>query len=91
MANRIAGRPWVLDTAGSTLVWPSWIKIAHFEFSGYTSGAADSAVLNDINGDLVWQAKGLATLEDQDSFKIGWVQGLKLATLTSGKVVVYIE
>lgn len=92
MANRIAGRPWVLDTATPGVpIWTSWMKIAHIEYTGYAA-AGNTAILNDINGDLVWQAVGLADLSDQDSFKIGWVQGLIPQQIQGGgKVVVYIE
>ena len=92
MANRIAGRPWVLDTATPGVpLWVSWIKISHIEYTGYAA-AGNKAILNDVNGQLLWQATGDATLEDKDSFKIGWVQGLILQQIDgSGKVLVYIE
>jgi outer membrane protein assembly factor BamB len=92
MANRIAGRPWVLDTATpGVAIWPSWMKIAHFEYTGYAA-QGNLAIINDKNGDLVWQAAGAFDLSDQDSFKIGWVQGLIPQQIDGGgKVIVYIE
>ena len=92
MANRIAGRPWVLDTATpGHPVWKSWAKIAHIEFTGYAA-AGDQVILNDVNGFLVWQARGATTLENQKSYKISWVQGLIPEVIGGGgKVIVYIE
>lgn len=91
MANDVAGRPWVLDTQGSSPIWKSWIKIAHVEYTGY-GAAGNLCILQDMNGRLIWQAKGLASLEDQDSFKIGWVQGLIPKQIDGGgSVLVYIE
>ena len=92
MANRIAGRPWILDTQTPGVpIWPSYIKIAHIIFTGYAA-AGNKAILNDINGQLVWQASGDATLDDQTSHKIGWVQGLIPQQIDgTGKVIVYIE
>lgn len=91
MANRIAGRPWVLDTATPGVpVWTSWMKIAHVSYQGYTA-AGNKAVLNDVNGALVWEATGQTGSPDQTSFKIGWVQGLIPQQIDAGVVVVYIE
>jgi len=91
MANRIAGRPWVLDTASTLPVWTSWIKSAHFAFTGY-AGAGNKCVINDVNGQLVWQATGSPDLTDQNSFKISWFQGLIPQQIDGGgKVIVYIE
>ena len=90
--NRIARRPWVLDTATPGLpIWKSWMKIAHIEYTGYAA-AGNMCVLNDVNGFLVWQARGGTTLENQKSYKISWCQGLTPEQIDGGgKVIVYIE
>jgi hypothetical protein len=66
------------------------MKIAHISFAGYAA-ATNRVVLNDKNGFLVWEGHGSADLTDQNSFKIGWVNGLTPQQIDSGQVVVYIE
>jgi hypothetical protein len=92
MANRIAGRPWVLDTATPGVpVWTGWAKIANFVFTGYAA-AGNTCVINDQNGNLIWQAVGAADLRDQVSFNIKWVQGLIPQVIAGGgKVLVYVD
>jgi len=92
VANNIAGRPWILDTAApGVIIWPSWMRIAQFSFIGYAA-QGNKCVINDRNGQLVWQASGAADLRDQPSFKIGWVQGMIVQQIDGGgKVLVYIE
>ncbi len=65
-------------------------KIRHMEFVGY-SADAHTCVLQDANGNTVWQTNGKSDLSNVVSQSIGWVQGLKLTTLDAGKVLVYVE
>jgi hypothetical protein len=92
MANRIAGRPWVLDTATpGVAIWPSWAKIVNIIYTGYAV-QGNLAILNDKNGALVWQGDGRNDLSDVVAFRIGWVQGLIPQQIDGGgKVIVYIE
>lgn len=88
MANVITGRQWVLDTAG--VVWTDEAKILHFEFVDYLV-ATDTAILKDRAGRVVWSATGAADLSPIISQDIGWVSGLTVDTLGSGKVIAYIK
>lgn len=90
MANDISGRPWVLDTPGTSIIWPFWTKVDHFEFADYNLDT-DTVFLTDINGKRVWDNNGASDLRSLVSQKIDWIQGLKMPTLTAGRVFVYIH
>jgi hypothetical protein len=67
------------------------MKIGQITFAGYAA-AGNTVILNDINGNLVWKAVGETSLKDQNSFKIGWVQGLIPQQIQGGgTVILYIE
>lgn len=90
MANVLTANPWVVDTASATAVFSSEIKVRHMEFVAYAA-ATDKVIVTDKNGILVWQGDGNADLESERSGNIGWVNGLIVSTLTSGKLLVYID
>ena len=88
MANVITGRQLYADTAGVLFQTP--VKINSIIYSvGLVAG--HQAVLNDSTGRPVWRGVMGADLEAEDSGKIGWAQGLTLASIDSGNVIVYIE
>lgn len=90
MANQLKTNPWVLDTAAATLLATYNMRIHHMEFVGYST-ATHTCILKDVNGNVIWQAHGDVGLENIVSFDLGWVQGLALTTLDSGKVLVYLK
>lgn len=95
MANNQTTNPWVLDTAGSTDLWPNgMVFVEQFEFYNYVLDA-DTCVLTDRNGVTVWVGNGADDLETIRSGKIGPVNGLKLTTLDNAaggsRVAVYIR
>jgi hypothetical protein len=71
------------------LLWPSEIKVAHFEWTGYA--AAATCVLKDRNGKIKWSPTAATDLEEVRTVKVGWIEGLILDTLSSGVVTVYTE
>lgn len=89
MANDLAGRPWVLDTAGSGVLWKGWIKIKNMEFADYTADT-DTASITDQNGRSIVDFNGKADLSSVFSLELGWVQGINLTSITAGKVRVFI-
>lgn len=91
MANDLRARPWVIDTPGATVLWKSWIKAENIEFSGYTAGDVDNAVVTDMNGREIVQFDGAVDKSPQFSTKVEWFQGLIVPTLTSGKIKIYIK
>lgn len=90
MANQLAGNPWILDGSSlSTILVSSWIKVEHFEFADYTSGA--SVTLADRNGNVVWNATATSDLQEVRSSKVGWINGLQnlSSAQNSGTILVY--
>ncbi len=88
MANVLTGRQLFADTVGTLFQTP--VKVASIIYSNGTT-AGHQANLTDITNRPVWQGIMGADLAAEDSSKIGWVQGLKLARIDSGDVIVYIE
>jgi hypothetical protein len=97
MANQSAFNPIYVDTA--PFVWqpnakgdPTRIplKIKTIVWSGYAA-ATDTASVQDAYGNVIWNASGYAADFQQESPGIGWVQGLQVPTLTSGKLQIYLD
>lgn len=65
-------------------------KIKGFEFSKY-SVQTDNVLVQDILGNDVWVGQGDSTLEAAERNNIGWVNGLKVASMTDGELLVYFE
>ena len=87
MANQLAGNPWILDGSSlSTVLISTWIKVEHFEYSGYTAGGV--AILADRNGNIVWKAGGATDLQEVRSGKVGWINGLQnLSVAQNGGII----
>jgi len=90
VANQLASLPWVIDTASANVLFTGKIFVRHFEFAGYAAGT-DTVVVQDINSRPVWQADGKTDLDPVLSYKVGWIKGIKVPTLSSGKLYVYIK
>jgi hypothetical protein len=82
------------DVAAAPLtVFNGWCKISHFEFSDYTAGTTDSATLNDLLGNTVWDPTGATDKEEVRSGRVGDIYGLVVPTagISTGNVLVYFE
>jgi hypothetical protein len=96
MANNAAWNPVYVDTA--PFVWnpnaaglPGIIplRIETIVWSGYTANA-NKAVIKDANGHMIWNASGYAADFQQESPKIGWVNGLQVTELDEGVLQIYL-
>jgi hypothetical protein len=90
MANDISSNPMILDTQGSTNLWPAKLKVSHFAFSNYAAQAS-AVIIQGSDGKVKWSATGASDLEPVTSHKVGWITGLVPSTITDGKVEVYVE
>lgn len=94
MANQFATRQWFIDTPFSTPAQlpqsGAPLKIQQFEFMGY-GVVTDEVIVEDRNGNVIWEGHGEAALNTVRSGKVGNVNGLTVPTLTAGQLIVYIE
>lgn len=90
MANVLTANPWVVDTASATPIFKTYAKIRHIEFADYALDT-DNCLVTDQNGVRVFSENGAADLRNVRSGHIGWVNGVIVPTLTSGKVYIYTE
>lgn len=91
MANRLAGNPWVIDTAGAGVLIPYHIKVRHIEFIDYLADA-DTCQVKDAAGFVIWKGNGASDLRPVVSGNIGAIQGLIVDQLAANaKVLIYIE
>ena len=89
MPNSLGTRPIKIDSAAATVLFTSWMKIANIIFTQYALDTDDFSV-QDQNGKPIFEGNGKADLSPVVSWKIGWVNGLKVPTLTSGQVEIYV-
>jgi hypothetical protein len=96
MANQAAFNPLYVDTApfvfnpnaaGKPGVTP--LKIETIVWSGYTANA-NKAVVKDAHGNFIWNASGYAADFQQESPKIGWVNGLQVTELDEGNLTIHL-
>lgn len=90
MSNQLAAKPWVVDTASATAITTQYLKICEIEWVGYDA-ASHTVVVTDKNGNEVWRALGNSDKTPVISRVIGWVEGLIVSTLDSGKLLITIE
>jgi len=89
MANSLGTRPIKIDTAAATVLLTNWIKIENIVFTNYTVDTQKFSV-QDQNGNPVFEGNGKADLSPVISWKILWVNGLKVPVLDGGQVEIYI-
>ena len=93
MANNISTGVWRLDTPGSSVIWPFQVRIGNISWTNYPVGAAGTAVLQDGQGNDVFNA---SIPDSQTSMMpittgfIGWCRGLKLISLSGGELLISV-
>ena len=106
MAVQIGPRQWVVHAADLPFTLPgpggtggnmptnvlaNWnVKINQIEFEGYSS-VSDNLEIQDQNGNDVWKTRGNGDLSTERTGRIGWVNGIKIVTLTSGSIYFYTD
>lgn len=92
MANALAGNVWVLDTASTTAVVDSRMPlfIKSIRWDGATT-AGHTAVLKDQLGNIFWQSTAAAGNSEDVQIYEGYVNGLIMHTLASGKIILQLE
>jgi len=91
MANNLQENPWTIDTPGAGVLYNANVNIHHMEFVAYTN-ATDTVVVQNMNGHNVWDAQGESSLSPiTTAGQIGWIHGLKVPTLGSGFLKIFIK
>jgi len=91
MANNLAENPITIDTASANVIINWNICVHHMEFVNYAA-QTDNVVVQNMNGHNVWDAIGDTTLSPiSQGSQVGWIHGLKVPTLTSGLLKIYIK
>ncbi len=90
MANDISERPWVIDTPGATLLWEANVKIAYIKWHRPTTINHTFQIQN-INSKVVLEGEAEAALGSQVYLINDWWHGLKVPTLASGILYIYIN
>jgi len=91
-ANDIAGKPWVLDTAGAGLVVTGTVRVACIRWVSPGSAISDRVILQDASSRTVWEetAPGL-NFSTSECMPLVFEGGIKAPTLASGKVYIYVQ
>ena len=90
MANSIGTRPIVIDTPAATVLFTNWMKIENVVFTDYSTDAQKFS-LQDQNGIPVFEGNGKADLSPVVSWKIGFINGMKVPTLDAGKLLIMVK
>ena len=90
MSNSLGTRPIKIDTAASTVLFTTWMKIENIVFTKYTADTQQFSV-QDQNGIPVFEGTGNADLSPVVSHKITWINGLKVPTLQGGELEIYVQ
>ena len=88
MANAFFEHHWVLDTASATAITQDVIE-GVLRWVAPSAGAADMVVIQDKNGNSVWESVATgANYVEETPFSLH-ADGFILATIDSGRVYVY--
>lgn len=88
MANVFNGHQAIIDTPGAGTIWPANLKITGGVWEGMT--APSSLTILDLSGaTFTWQA--YATNYPISIDKIGWLHGLIVPTLGSGRLYLFLD
>lgn len=91
MAAQLSANPWTVAAADAgTVNITGKVKIRHIEFVGYNA-ITDVCEVTNTNGLVIWDGHGAADFEVVRSGPIGWVTGVKVPTISSGYVRIYVD
>lgn len=90
MANILSTNPWNIDTPGAGILKSGALKLKHIEFYGYAA-ATDKVIIQNRFGTVIAQLSGTTDLQEVRTGAIGWVDGLIVPTITSGKCLIFYD
>ena len=92
MANDIGGNPWVIDTASATALLETGVWIERIKWNE-PSTTGHQAILKDTSDRVIWTYRALAAGNGiaYEADLGGNYDGLKVTTLGSGTLYIYIK
>jgi hypothetical protein len=88
MANDVSARPWFIDTAGATVIWPYQCYIKFIEVVGATAGTVGNvmAELTDkVSKSIITAKYQTAALGEIQTYNVeNWFNGFIVPTLGTG-------
>jgi len=93
MANLLIGNRWVIDTANNNAVATGYLKLAGMEWINPANAADDLEIHDGSGNNLIW-----ATIAGSNNggslspgFIPGWIEGITVTKIDSGKLILYLE
>lgn len=91
MANSLTKSPLIVDTAGASMVTTKNLTIKAIRWVGATT-AAHTAVIQDVDGRVIWSASATGNGYDEESLiSLKVTGGFKVPTLGSGILYLYLD
>lgn len=92
MVNQIGPRFFVIDTPSSTPVWLAWVDVLSIIWSETTAAGHQATVKNASGTRIIFDAKSSEAADfEMSHWGTGWVEGLLIDTLGSGKLVIVCQ
>jgi hypothetical protein len=89
MVNQVAPRHFLIDTPGVTPVWLSGLSVASITWTGATTAGHQAVVQNAAGSRIIFDAKASEANDFESAvYECGWVEGLLVPTLGSGKLLI---
>ena len=91
IGNDLSGRPWVIASASEDPLKLGWVKINNIQWIEYDDDE-DTCEVQDATGRTLWTGNGHGDLSPVVAEHVlGWVNGLMVPSLDSGRLIIYIE
>jgi hypothetical protein len=89
MVNQIGPRHFLIDTPGATPLWLTWLKVISITWTGATTAGHQAIVTNASGTRVIFDAKASEANDFESAvYDPGWVEGLVVTTLQSGKLMI---
>ncbi len=88
MANNFATNPWTLDSVMAA-PYTGYVKINDISWDSQVA-LGDRLVINDQHGNTIVDIKASAPDVIERLGRIGWVNGLQVVQIDSGKVIIAV-
>lgn len=89
MVNQVAPRHFLIDTPGVAPIWLSGLDIVSITWTGATTVGHSAVAKNAAGTRIIFDAKASEANDFESAvYDCGWVEGLLVDTLQSGKLMI---